>query len=209
VAPGRQRGGGILGGVGGDLVPQRGDGTDHPRLVSDGSQGLDKALSRHRYGVPHQRWLFHKRKTLTAHMHYGQGMSEAGEVAAPPSRQARKERQQALWADASPLDATDVTGERWARAQGLRDTWEAREPQAVAAVFHDFAPTLWALTGHVPRADVSLRRTTNRLERLHKAIRRKQRALGMCQSAAGGDVLWYMVAIRATAKKRALCRGKG
>jgi hypothetical protein len=36
-----------------------------------------------------------------------------------------------------------------------------------------------------------------------------QRDIGMLHSAAGGDVLWYMVAMRETAKQRALCKGKG
>jgi hypothetical protein len=31
----------------------------------------------------------------------------------------------------------------------------------------------------------------------------------MMQSEAGCDVLWYMVAVRETAKQRAACRGKG
>jgi hypothetical protein len=31
----------------------------------------------------------------------------------------------------------------------------------------------------------------------------------MLQSAAGGDVLWYMVSMRETAKQQASCRGKG
>src|SRR5206468_10263400 len=59
------------------------------------------------------------------------------------------------------------------------------------------------LTVHFPRAYVSLIRTTHLLERFHKEIRRKQRDIGMLQSAAGGDVLWYMVAMRETAKQRA------
>ena len=105
--------------------------------------------------------------------------------------------------------ATDVEVEMRARAQVFRDTWGVREPQAVAALFHDFAQTLWYLTVDFPRAHVSLIRTTNLLERFQKAIRRKQRDIGMLQSEAGGDVLWYMVAMRETAKQRAACRGKG
>jgi len=105
--------------------------------------------------------------------------------------------------------ALDVEGEIRAQAQVFRDTWEAREPQAVAAFFHDFEQTLCDLTVHFPRAYVSLIRTTHLLERFHKEIRRKQRDIGMLQSAAGGDVLWYMVAMRETAKQRASCRGKG
>jgi transposase-like protein len=75
--------------------------------------------------------------------------------------------------------ATDVAGEMRARAQVFRDTWETREPQAVAAFFHDFEQTLCSLTGHVPRAHVSLMRTTNVLERFQKAIRRQQRDIGL------------------------------
>ena len=179
------------------------------RSVRDGSQGLAKVLYSHLYGVPHQRWLFHKIKKITDHLPYGQGRSEAGEASAPPSRQDKKERKQASLAEASQIYATDVEGEMRARAQVLRDPWEAREPQAVAAFFHDFEQTLCCLTGHVPRAYGSLMRTTNRLERFHKGIRSKQRAMGRLQSPAGGDVLWYMVAMRETAKQRALCRGKG
>ena len=178
-------------------------------IVSDGSQGLEKALYSHLYGVPHQRCIFHKIKNITDHLQYGQGRREAGEASAPPSRQDKKERKRAILADASQIYATDVEGEIQARAQVFRDTWEAREPQAVAAFFHDFKQTLCYLTVAFPRAHVSLIRTTNLLERFHKEIRRKQRDIGMLQSEAGGDVLWYMVAMRETAKQQALCRGKG
>jgi transposase-like protein len=136
-------------------------------------------------------------------------MSEAGEASGSPSRQDKKERKQAILADASQIDATDVEGKIQARAQVFRATWEAREPQAVAAFFQDVAQTLCYLMVHFPRAYVSLMRTTNLLERFHKEIRTQQRDIGMWQSAAGGDVLWYMVAMRETAKQRALCRGKG
>ena len=178
-------------------------------LVSDGSQGLEKALYSHLYGVPHQRCIFHKIKNITDYLHYREGGGTAGEPSVPPSRQAKKERKRAILADASQIYATDVESEMRAQAQVFRDTWEAREPQAVAAFFHDFEQTLCYLTVHFPRAYVSLIRTTNLLERFHKEIRRKQRDIGMLQSAAGSDVLWYMVAMRETAKQRALCRDKG
>jgi len=159
--------------------------------------------------VPHQRCLFHKIKNITDHLRYGERLGEAGETSGPPNRQAKKERKRAILADASQIYATDVASEIRARAQVFRDTWEAREPQAVAAFFQDFEQTLCYLTVHFPRAYVSLIRTTNLLERFHKEIRRKQRDIGMLQSVAGGDVLWYMVAMRETAKQRALCRSKG
>src|SRR5262249_2816775 len=178
-------------------------------IISDGSQGLEKALYSHLYGVPHQRCIFHKIKNITDHLHYGEEGEMAGGPAAPPSRQAKKERKQAILAAASQIYATDVASEIWVRAQDFHDTWEAREPQAVAAFFHDFEQTLCYLTVHFPRAYVSLIRTTHLLERFHKEIRRKQRDIGLLQSAAGSDVLWYMVAMRETAKQRALCSDKG
>ncbi len=127
---------------------------------------------------------------MTDHVPSGEGGATAGEPSVPPSRQAKKERQRAILADASQMDATDVASEMRAQAQGLRDTWEAREPQAVTAFVHDFAQTLCSLTVHVPRAYVSLMRTTHLLERLQKAIRRKPRDSGMLHSAASSDVLW-------------------
>lgn len=171
-------------------------------IVSDGSQGLEKALDIHLYGVPHQRCIFHKIKNIADHLQYG-------DLSAVPSRKAKQEYKRTILAEAGQIYATDVEGEIQARAQVFRDTWETREPQAVAAFFHDFEQTLCYLTVHFPRAYVSLIRTTNLLERFHKEIRRKQRDIGMLQSAAGGDVLWYMVAMRETAKQRASCRGKG
>jgi len=96
-----------------------------------------------------------------------------------------------------------------ARAQGFREQWEEREPQAVATFFNDCEQTLCYVTVHFPKAHGSLMRTTNLRERFHKDIRRKQRDIGMVQSETGCDVLWYMVAMRETAKQRAACRGAG
>lgn len=79
----------------------------------------------------------------------------------------------------------------------------------MAAFLSHFEQTLCYLSVEFPRAHVALMRTPNLLERLPKEIRRKQRDIGMLQSEAGCDVLWYMVAMRATAKQRAACRGKG
>jgi transposase-like protein len=71
-----------------------------------------------------------------------------------------------------------------------------------------FEQTLSYLSVDFPLAQVSLIRTTNLLERFHKEIRRKQRDIGMFQSETGCEVVWYMMAMRETAKQRAACRGK-
>jgi transposase-like protein len=177
-------------------------------VVSDGARGLAKALDSHLYGVPHQRWLLHKIQHIADHLQYTDLRAEAGEPSAVVSRQAKQGRKQAIVADASQSYTSDGEVEIRARAAAFRTTWEEREPQAVAAFVRDFEHTLRYVSVDFPRAHVSLIRTTNLLERFHKEIRRKQRDIGMLQSEVGGDVLWYMVAIRETAKQRAACRGK-
>lgn len=72
-----------------------------------------------------------------------------------------------------------------------------------------FAQPLRYVSVDVPQAYVSLIRTTNLLERFHKAIRRKQKDIGMFQSATGCEVFWYRMAMRETAKQRAAWRGPG
>jgi putative transposase len=178
-------------------------------VVSDGAKGLDKALYSHLYGVPHQRCIFHKIKNITDHLQYAVLRAEPGMTAVAMSRQAKQERQRHILADASQIYATDVAVEIRARVQAFRAKWQEQEPQAVAAFMYDFEQTLSYLSVDFPRAYVSLIRTTNLLERFHKAARRKQGDIGMFQSEAGCDVLWYMVALRETAKQRAACRRKG
>lgn len=92
------------------------------------------------------------------------------------------------------------------RAAGFRGTWEGREPEAVAAFFVDCDKTLAYLTVDVPDALLTLIRTTNLLERLHRETRRKQHDIGMFQSKRGGEGLWYLLAMRETAKQQALLK---
>jgi putative transposase len=178
-------------------------------IVSDGAQGLEKALYSHLYGVPHQRCIFHKIKNIGDHLQYTACGMEAAETSSTPSRQAKQAHKQAILADAGQMYATDVEVEIRARAQAFQDKWAPQEPKAVAVFMHGFEQTLGYLSVDMPRAYVSLIRTTNLLERFHKEIRRKQRDIGMFQSATGCEVLWYMVSMRETAKQRAMCRGSG
>jgi len=178
-------------------------------IVSDGAKGLEKALYSHLYGVPHQRCIFHKIKNIADHLQYGELMVDVAGNSVTPSRQDKHAYKQAILADAGEIYATDVEVDIRARAQAFQDKWKDREPKAVAVFMDGFELTLSYLSAYFPRAHVSLIRTTNLLERFHKEVRRKQRDIGMLQSEAGGDVLWYMVAMRENAKQRAACQGKG
>ena len=124
----------------------------------------------------------------------------------PPAeavRRAKQARKKAILTDAGQGYSTDVATEIRARAAVFRPTWGPREPQAVRNFFVDFEPTLSYLTVDVPRALVSLIRTTNLLERFHKEIRRTQRDIGMFQSERGCEAVWYVIAMRETAKQQA------
>jgi putative transposase len=96
-----------------------------------------------------------------------------------------------------------------ARAEVFRETWQEREPKAVANFFADFDQTLAYLRVDFPLSLAVLIRTTNRLERFHKEMRRKQRDIGMFQSEAGCEAIWYLLATRETAKQQAALSLRG
>lgn len=111
-------------------------------VVSDGTQGLPKALERHLPGVAHQRGIFHKIKNIAD---YFDSTALALDPTRPPGaalRQAKRTRKHAILADAGHIYSTDVEAEIQARAAVFRSTWEGREPQAVAPFCVDFAQTL-------------------------------------------------------------------
>jgi transposase-like protein len=86
-----------------------------------------------------------------------------------------------MLADASAIYDSDVESEIRARAEVFRETWQEREPKAVATFFTDFDKTLAYLRVDFPLSLAVLIRTTNRLERFHKdKVRRAVRRSGIC-----------------------------
>ena len=71
--------------------------------VSDGAKGLDKALSSHLYGVPHQRGLCHTIKNIAEHWQSREGIPEAHEAASAPSRKTKQVYKKAILADAGQI----------------------------------------------------------------------------------------------------------
>ena len=177
-------------------------------VISDGAKGLEHALERELYGVPHQRGIFHKIKNLADHLQFADLVLEPVCPESKAIHKAKLARKKAILADASHVYASDVEVEIRARAVTFRTQWEACEPQAVANFFTDFDKTLCYLEVDLPRSCVSLIRTTNLLERFHKEVRRKQRDIGMFQSERGCEVLWYLAAMRETAKQRAALQSR-
>jgi transposase-like protein len=173
-------------------------------VVSDGAHGLGSALDHHRYGVAHQRCIFHTIQPLGDHLGFG-ALAVAPSGDEPhATRQAKRPRKKAVWADASWVDDGADEADIRERAAGCRDRWEGREPEAVANFCIDCEQTVAYLAIDCPASCTSLMRTTNLRERFHKERRRKQRDIGMFQSEQGCEVLWYVLARRETAKPRAM-----
>jgi transposase-like protein len=173
-------------------------------IVSDGRQGLESALDDHCYGVPHQRCIFHKMKNLSEHVVFQELVIRGAQGDPTAERQARHARKKAILAEASTVYAHHEETESRERAAHFRATWEAKEPEAIAAFFVDFDTTLSYLQGDLPDTLLTLARTTNLFERLHREARRKQEDIGMFQSEHGCEMLWYVLVMRETAKQQAL-----
>ncbi len=172
-------------------------------VVSDGSPGLETALDYHFYGVPHQRCVFHKIKNIADHLLYGD-LEVDGEASDDKAkRKAKTARKKAILADAGAIYNHKSEGDMRAQAEVFRETWQEREPKSVANFFTDFDKTLAYLRVDFPESLGVLIRTTNRLERFHKEMRRKQRDIGMFQSEEGCEAIWYLIATRETAKQQA------
>ena len=173
-------------------------------VVSDGAQGLESALAYQFHGVPHQRCVFHKIKNIADHLLYSalEVDDEARDDQA--RRKAKTARKKAILADAGMIYTQKTEGDIRAQAEVFRETWQEREPKAVANFFTDFDKTLAYLRVDFPASLGILIRTTNRLERFHKEMRRKQRDIGMFQSEAGCEAIWYLLTTRETAKQQAV-----
>ena len=109
-----------------------------------------------------------------------------------------------MLADAGAMYKHKTEGDIRAQAEVFRETWQEREPKAVANFFTDFDKTFAYLRVDFPASLGILIRTTNRLERFHKEMRRKQRDIGMFQSEAGCEAIWYLLTTRETAKQQAV-----
>jgi putative transposase len=173
-------------------------------VVSDGAQGLESALAYQFHGVPHQRCVFHKIKNIADHLLYSALAVDDEARDDQARRKAKTTRKRAILADAGVIYTQKTEGAIRAQAEVFRETWQEREPKAVANFFTDFDKTLAYLRVDFPASLGILIRTTNRLERFHKEMRRKQRDIGMFQSEAGCEAIWYLLTTRETAKQQAV-----
>jgi transposase-like protein len=152
-------------------------------FVSDGSSGLEAAFGLVDFGpgVLRQRCVFHVLRTVRQAVRGERGMSRA-------AKQAR--RREVLQEAAAIWQAPDPRTVRRAY-QRFRQTWQAREPEAVAALARVFPATLAYLEARTRAREqgehwaVEYLRTTSALERVNRALRQKARQVGTFQSERG------------------------
>jgi len=177
-------------------------------VVSDGAPGLESALDRYLWGVPHQRCLFHKIKNLADHLVLNDLQLESAETKEQAVREAKRARKQAVLAEAGWVYEGQSAAEIESRARLFAMIWQGREPKAVANFWLNFHKTIAYLSVEMEPSLYPLIRTTNLLERFHKEARRKQRDIGMFQSEQGCEAVWYLLSGRESAKQRAALQNR-
>ena len=177
-------------------------------VVSDGAKGLESALDHYLSGVPHQRCVFHKIKNLADHLVFNDLELDQAETEEQAVREAKRTRKKAVLAEASWVCEGKSAADIEARARLFTMLWKAREPEMVANLWVNFHKTLAYFSVEIAPSLWPLIRTTNLLERFHKEARRKQRDIGMFQSEQGCEAIWYLLAMRETAKQRAALQNR-
>jgi hypothetical protein len=151
-------------------------------IVRDGSEGLEQALD-YVYGsaLVQQRCIFHKLRNVSDKC---LGLDRAG-------------KKSLLEQAAAVYEATSAS-EAQARLAAFADQWRLTQPQAVATFEREFEQTIryYALEGVVRE----LVRTTSRLERTNRELRRKFRQVGCFSSPTGAEVAVYIQVTRLNAQ---------
>jgi len=148
-------------------------------FISDGAGGIDRAVRENYPGIPRQLCVFHKVQDIGKHL------------------QGRNHRKEILAQAASIYRAPDARQARW-RAKEWAQRWREKEPQAVRAflshwertlIYYRFEPELW---GKI--------RTTNRLERYLRELRRRLGSISAYRNEASIDRMVYL-AMRGIARR--------
>jgi Transposase, Mutator family len=151
-------------------------------IVRDGTEGLEQALD-YIYGsaLVQQRCIFHKLRNVS-------------DKCIGLDREGKKQfLEQAAW-----VYQARSASEAQARLVTFGERWRATQPQAVATFEREFEQTIryYALEGMVREVV----RTTSRLERTNRELRRKLRQVGCFSSPQGAEVAVYIQVTRLNAQ---------
>lgn len=136
-------------------------------LIQDGGSGLCGALQTVHFGALTQRCLFHKLRNIARAIQLPEGLS----------RRERRQRRQAIL---KPIRAI-WEAKRYAtvlrRYLAVVRAWRETQPKAVATLRRDFRHTVafYAVLARFPHWQTRHLRTTSRLERFNRTLRRRLR----------------------------------
>jgi putative transposase len=151
-------------------------------IVRDGSEGLEQALD-YVYGstLVQQRCIFHKLRNVS-------------NKCVGLDREGKKSFMEQAAAVYHALNAPEAE----ARLTAFAQHWRATQPQAVATFEREFEQTIryYSLEGMVREVV----RTTSRLERTNRELRRKFRQVGCFSSPRGAEVAVYIQVTRLNAQ---------
>ncbi len=151
-------------------------------IVRDGGEGLEQALD-YVYGsaLVQQRCIFHKLRNVSDKC---SGLDRAG-------KKPFMEQATAVYQATSAQEAR-------ARLAAFAEHWRLTQPQAVATFEREFEQTIryYSLDGMVREVV----RTTSRLERTNRELRRKFRQVGCFSSPRGTEVAVYIQVTRLNAQ---------
>jgi transposase-like protein len=164
-------------------------------VVSDGSEGLKAALGLVDLGagVKHQLCVFHKLRNIR---------DAVQAVLAQKSEEKQEQRRQVVKAAAAVYQGQD-RAEVIRRRDEFVARWQESEPKAVATLLRDFEQTIVyleavaAAASRGERWDAKYLRTTSRLERLNRTLRRMVRQVVVFHSNSGLDARVYLTLLQA------------
>jgi putative transposase len=143
-------------------------------LIHDGGSGLCAALQSVSFGALHQRCLFHKLRNIAKAIQLPEGLSH----------KERSRRRRAILKPIWEANRYATVLRRYLKVvRSLRDT----QPKAVAALRRDFRQTIayYTVRTRFPNWHVRHLRTTSRLERFNRSLRRRFRTAAAFHSDEG------------------------
>jgi len=172
-------------------------------LVSDGSDGLKAALAEVDLGVgvKHQLCVFHRLRNLgKAVKGLGAARPDAAEAEA---KEARRTRRREVVSEAGAIYQGTDRAEVLRRRDAFVAKWQEAEPAAVATLLRDFERTIAyldvqeAAEQHGEHWEARYLRTTSRLERLNRRLRRMVRQVVLFHAQDGLDARVYLILMQA------------
>jgi transposase-like protein len=146
-------------------------------IIHDGGGGLCSALRTVFFDADQQRCLFHKLRNIYNAIH----------VSDDPSPKVRRRRRKAIFKEFHAIWQAQRFGTVLRRYLKVVRTYRDSQPEAVAALRRDFrfTVTYYLLEQQFPTWERNHLRTTSRLERFNRRIRRRARAANAYHSGRG------------------------